>query len=43
LNQQGGGWGLFLSKTRVDQFEYTSSNSGNVHRFVVRLPEGDRC
>jgi hypothetical protein len=31
LNQQSGGWGLFLSKTGVDQFDYTSSDSGNVH------------
>jgi serine/threonine-protein kinase RsbW len=43
LNQQSGGWGLFLSKTGVDQFDYTSSDSGNVHLFVVHLPEGDRC
>lgn len=39
LNQQTGGWGLFLSKTGVDQFDYTSSESGNEHRFVVYLPE----
>jgi anti-sigma regulatory factor (Ser/Thr protein kinase) len=43
LNQESGGWGLFLSKTGVDQFDYTSSESGNLHRFVVHLPEGDRC
>lgn len=43
LNQQTGGWGLFLSKTGVDQFDYTSSDSGNVHLFVVHLPAGDRC
>jgi anti-sigma regulatory factor (Ser/Thr protein kinase) len=42
LNQQGGGWGLFLSKTGVDQFDYTPSESGNLHLFAVRLPEGDR-
>lgn len=40
LKEQTGGWGVFLSKTRVDQFEYTSTDSGNVHRFVVRLPGG---
>ena len=38
LKQQSGGWGLFLGKTGVDQFDYTSTDSGNVHRFVVRLP-----
>ena len=43
LNQQSGGWGLFLSKTGVDQFDYTSSDSGNVHLFVVHLPGEDRC
>jgi serine/threonine-protein kinase RsbW len=43
LNQQSGGWGLFLSKTGVDQFDYTSSDSGNVHLFVMHLPEEDRC
>jgi serine/threonine-protein kinase RsbW len=41
LNQQTGGWGLFLSKTGVDQFDYSSSDSGNVHRFVMHLPEGN--
>jgi len=41
LQQQAGGWGLFLSKTGVDQFDYASSNSGNVHRFVVHLPGGE--
>ena len=43
LNQESGGWGLFLSKTGVDQFDYTSSDSGNVHLFVMHLPEEDRC
>jgi serine/threonine-protein kinase RsbW len=43
LNQQGGGWGLFLGKTGVDQFDYTPSDSGNLHLFVVHLPGGDRC
>jgi serine/threonine-protein kinase RsbW len=43
LNQQTGGWGLFLSKTGVDQFDYSSGDSGNVHLFVVHLPERDRC
>lgn len=38
LKQEAGGWGIFLSKTGVDQFEYTSTGSGNVHRFVVHLP-----
>jgi anti-sigma regulatory factor (Ser/Thr protein kinase) len=38
LKQQSGGWGVFLGKTGVDQFDYTSTDSGNVHRFVVRLP-----
>ena len=38
LEQQTGGWGIFLSKTGVDQFDYTSTDSGNVHRFVVHLP-----
>ena len=38
LKQQSGGWGVFLGKTGVDQFDYTSNDSGNVHRFVVRLP-----
>lgn len=40
LKQQTGGWGVFLGKTGVDQFEYTSTDSGNVHRFVMRLPAG---
>jgi len=40
LNQQTGGWGLFLSKAAVDQFDYTSSDSGNVHLFVMQLPGG---
>jgi len=43
LNQQTGGWGIFLSKTGVDQFDYSSSNSGNVHLFVVHLAEGEGC
>ena len=38
LKQQSGGWGVFLGKTGADQFDYTSTDSGNVHRFVVRLP-----
>lgn len=38
LTQGTGGWGLFLSKTGVDQFDYTSGDSGNEHRFVVYLP-----
>ena len=41
LEQNNGGWGIFLSKTGVDQFDYTSTDSANVHRFVVHLP--DRC
>jgi anti-sigma regulatory factor (Ser/Thr protein kinase) len=41
LSQQTGGWGLFLSKTGVDHFDYTSSDSGNIHLFVMHLPEGD--
>ena len=43
LNQPTGGWGVFLSKTGVDQFSYTATDSGNVHRFVVELPGEDRC
>lgn len=43
LNQQAGGWGIYLSKTGVDQFDYTSTDSGNVHRFVVHLKKGDSC
>jgi anti-sigma regulatory factor (Ser/Thr protein kinase) len=39
LEQHTGGWGIFLSKTGVDQFDYTSTDSANVHRFVVHLPE----
>jgi serine/threonine-protein kinase RsbW len=42
LNQQNGGWGLFLSTISVDQFDYSSSAFGNVHRFVVHLPGVDR-
>jgi serine/threonine-protein kinase RsbW len=38
LKQQSGGWRVFLGKIGVDQFDYTSTDSGNVHRFVVRLP-----
>ena len=41
-SHQNGGWGIFLSRTGVDQFDYTSTDSGNVHRFVVHLPGGDR-
>lgn len=37
LKQQSGGWGVFLSKNSVDQFDYASTDSGNVHRFVVHL------
>lgn len=40
LKQQAGGWGIFLGKTGVDQFDYTSTDTGNVHRFVVRLSGG---
>lgn len=43
LKQQTGGWGVFLGKNGVDQFDYTSTDSGNVHRFVVRLPGGNCC
>jgi anti-sigma regulatory factor (Ser/Thr protein kinase) len=43
LKQQTGGWAVFLTKTGVDQFDYTSTDSGNVHRFVVHLPAGDCC
>jgi anti-sigma regulatory factor (Ser/Thr protein kinase) len=42
LNQTAGGWGVFLSKTGVDHFSYTSTDSGNVHRFVVELPRESR-
>lgn len=42
LKQRAGGWGVFLGKTGVDQFDYTSTESGNVHRFVVCLP-GEKC
>lgn len=38
LKQATGGWGVFLGKNGVDLFDYTSTDSGNVHRFVVRLP-----
>ena len=38
FNQRTGGWGLFLGKTGVDQFDYSSSDSGNEHRFVMYLP-----
>lgn len=41
LKQQTGGWGVFLGKTGVDQFDYSSTESGNVHRFIVHLPERD--
>jgi anti-sigma regulatory factor (Ser/Thr protein kinase) len=37
MNQQIGGWGLFLSKIGVDQFNYTSNDSGNLHLFVMNL------
>ena len=43
MKQQIGGWGIFLSKTGVDQFDYTSTDSGNAHRFVVHLPGRDCC
>lgn len=38
LKQEPGGWGVFLGKTSVDQFDYTATDSGNVHRFVMHLP-----
>lgn len=41
--QQSGGWGVFLSKKAVDQFDYTATEFGNVHRFVVRLPVAGGC
>lgn len=41
LMQDIGGWGIFLSKASVDQFDYTSTDSGNVHLFVMQLPEKD--
>lgn len=37
LKQQTGGWGVFLGKACVDQFDYISTGVGNVHRFVVHL------
>jgi serine/threonine-protein kinase RsbW len=40
--QQPGGWGVFLGKTFVDQFDYTLTDGGNVHRFVMRLPARER-
>jgi anti-sigma regulatory factor (Ser/Thr protein kinase) len=43
LNQGPGGWGMFLSKTSVDQFTYTSTDCGNVHRLVVNLAGEERC
>ena len=43
LKQQTGGWGVFLGKNGVDQFDYTSTDSGNVHRFVMRLSGEDSC
>lgn len=43
LAQQTGGWGIFLSKTGVDQFDYASTDSGNLHRFVMYLPGRDCC
>jgi serine/threonine-protein kinase RsbW len=43
-SQQGtGGWGLLLSKTGVDELDYTSTESGNLHRFVVHLPGTGHC
>ena len=33
-----GGWGIFLARSGVDEFDYTLTGDGNVHRFVVRLP-----
>ena len=41
--QRIGGWGLFLSKTAVDEFDYKSTDCGNEHRFVMHLNEGDNC
>ena len=39
LSQEDGGWGVFLARTGVDEFDYTSTDSGNVHRFMIRVPE----
>ena len=41
LKQTIGGWGVFLGRNGVDQFDYTSTDSGNMHRFVLRLPRED--
>jgi anti-sigma regulatory factor (Ser/Thr protein kinase) len=35
--ENAGGWGIFLARIGVDEFDYTPNDSGNVHRFVVRL------
>ena len=43
LKQQVGGWGVFLGRSGVDQFDYASTDSGNVHRFAVRLPRKVAC
>lgn len=40
--RQTGGWGVFLGRTFVDQFDYTLTDCGNVHRFVMLLPDKDR-
>jgi serine/threonine-protein kinase RsbW len=40
--RQTGGLGVFLGKTFVDQFDYTLTDYGNVHRFIVHLPDRRR-
>jgi anti-sigma regulatory factor (Ser/Thr protein kinase) len=41
LERQAGGLGLFLAKQGVDQLDYSSSDRGNIHTFIVLLPGND--
>jgi len=36
--RQMGGLGIFLAKTSVQDLQYTAGDLGNVHRFVMALP-----
>jgi serine/threonine-protein kinase RsbW len=41
LDRQEGGLGVFLAKDGVDQFDYATTDRGNIHRFVMQLHSND--
>jgi len=36
-----GGLGILLAQDGVDDLQYTATNEGNVHRFIIHLPQND--